>query len=107
MNAHYIYFVIITLFFKRFYKTFGGFRKDRHNKNDYVKAELKTKYPMYDIAYGRERIEKEYKNQYLISFNEFMDWIEKDQRTTHELDGEKLSSYDIKELKELTDIYGG
>ena len=107
MNAYYIYFVFINLFFKRFYKNYGVFRKNRHNTNDYVKAELKAEYPMYDIAYGRERVEKEYKNEYLVIFNEFMDWIEKNQRTTHELDGENLSSYDVKELKSLTDIYGG
>lgn len=107
INAYYIYFIILTLFFKRFYKTFGAFEKVRHNKNDYVKAELKTEYPMYDVYYGRERVEKEYENEYLVIFNEFMDWIEKNQRTTHELDGENLSSYDVKELKSLTDIYGG
>ncbi len=107
MNTYYIYFVVINLFFKRFYRTYGVFKKDRHNRNDYVRAELKTDYPMNDCWYGNNHVEKEYKNEYLILFNEFMTWVEKGENTTHHVDKEELTSNDIFELKNLTDIYGG
>jgi len=107
MNAHYIYFVCISLFVKRFYHGFEDIKKNERGEDDYVKAGLRANYPMQQISYELNITEKEYKNEYLVMFNEFMRDIKKDISKTYRINGTKLSMNEIKELKELTDMYGG
>ena len=110
INAYYIYFIVLTLFFKRFYQTYETFRMLGTEPNlikDYVRAELRTDYLMEDIWYGTRQMDKRYKNKYLFYFNSFMHLIETEYRTEFSIDNESFNGEDLFFLQELMNIYGG
>ena len=110
INAYYIYFIVLTLFFKRFYQTYETFRMLGTEPNlikDYIRAELRTDYPMEDIWYGTRQTDKRYKNKYLFYFNSFMHLIESEYRTEFSIDNESFNGEDLFFLQELMNTYGG
>lgn len=110
INAYYIYFVVLTLFFKRFYQTYETFRMLGTEPNlikDYVRAELRTDYPMEDIWYGPRQMDKRYENKYLFYFNSFMHIIETECRVEFSMDNGRFNGEDLFVLQELINIYGG